>query len=678
MSFFEPLEPRQLLSVTWVNHGGADNFDTMYGRANAKVARKIVRAAMADWNKALPKNVNLKVRISAAILGAGTLGRTSGTTIQLDHDGGGKHWFFDPDLTVNPELPTRTGPFQLRGTDGRGAQHPLSSEDFYSAVLHEIGHALGFNDSTRTGAKGDPRHAASRTDLMNAKLPVATRRFVSFYDVQHTAAWAAVAARATQFTASATTGAPGLAVGWSDAYPGHAYVVYRSTTPGADHKRAGATRIAGTKPGVTSFVDASAVDGVTYHYYVAPVEPATAAREARASGSRAADAAAMTLTATTTEPRVRLTWTPVAGARYYAIYVSGPGLGKSSAPAAVVRAPLTTWTDPASSADGAFSYRVKAVFDPAGLGAGVSFPGPVIGASYASTDPSSSSADLSVAVGKTGLPELTWAPKKGFTNYRVYRAVDTGTTNRVAAGAALLASGLTPDDNLYQQNAQFVDVTAPVGVPVRYWVTAVDPKTNAELTVVPSTVFTRTSDPAQSGTVHLVQNGSLPGQYVTFDWDPVPDASFYTVYVMQPNASTPYQQAYHFNVTTTSTPWGFPGRVRVVVTATVNGQETFLGSAIGWQPSSSDTPAVSPAGITIDPNWTNPSPDYTLVFRTTSPNPLDFATDVTFLKQVNGGVHAFTDDTAVPGTAYYYWTTSYYSDNGGDWLVRGFAAAMRP
>jgi hypothetical protein len=171
----EGLEGRFHLSITWANAGKTDGFDR-YFKSNAAVARTIVMAALADWNKALPK-VNLRLQILAGDLNAheaepNTLGLSIGAVIRLDNDGGSRGWYFDQDLADNSDFVVKPqgNPF----TGGSPVRQDDFRPDFYTTVAHEICHSLGFSDATgghRRVVQGrvvasDSHHSNNEDDLM--------------------------------------------------------------------------------------------------------------------------------------------------------------------------------------------------------------------------------------------------------------------------------------------------------------------------------------------------------------------------------------------------------------------------------------------------------------------------------------------------------------------------------
>ena len=180
----EGLEDRALLStIIWMNRGNAasdqDNFNAVY-QADANKARNIVDAAIAAWEGVIANfnysdgsnTYSLNISASSSLkLDFNELGHT--TNINVDHSGkptsasivltanypetimdestgvsttvGG--WYFDASPYDNGEFTNLKTRFEAE-TDF----YPVHGEnDFYSTVLHEIGHAMGIRAGLRPG-----------------------------------------------------------------------------------------------------------------------------------------------------------------------------------------------------------------------------------------------------------------------------------------------------------------------------------------------------------------------------------------------------------------------------------------------------------------------------------------------------------------------------------------------
>jgi Ca2+-binding RTX toxin-like protein len=172
--FFEPLEERRLLAfIHWVNRGpgpGGDNFDAVYGD-KAFAARQLVDVAIADWSYAIqnfnyadtshPNEFQLQIRagntdtygIVAAgftwLLDVDSEGKPYGGQIVMDDDGGNKlgGWLMPEQWLGGGSFINPAGDYTGKINSPRVPQ-PV---DFYTAILHEIGHAVGID----TGDPGD-------------------------------------------------------------------------------------------------------------------------------------------------------------------------------------------------------------------------------------------------------------------------------------------------------------------------------------------------------------------------------------------------------------------------------------------------------------------------------------------------------------------------------------------
>ncbi len=161
----EGLERRRLLStINWTNKGtgsGAgdtDDFNAIYG-SNATVARNITQRAIDDWERVIvdfnyPGGGNTySLQVFGTAFSGGLRGQTdwpatnaneqpTSTRIQMDDNGGGSGWWFDPDIgnaTVpdDAEFTSLVTPF---AADNVGT---MVGRDFYRTMIHEIGHAMG-------------------------------------------------------------------------------------------------------------------------------------------------------------------------------------------------------------------------------------------------------------------------------------------------------------------------------------------------------------------------------------------------------------------------------------------------------------------------------------------------------------------------------------------------------
>jgi len=188
----ESLEGRRLLSVVWINRGATDGFKKYYGHS-ANAARALVDQAIAQWNAADP-TADRQITITAVRLekrNPNLLGWTEGDAVTLDNNGAGHHWYFDKNVANNSDFPQT-----INSTADVGNLH--NKEDFYTTILHELGHVVGFHDhdspshsrgAATTLAKfststiTDDNHTSVPNDLMSALQPVNTRRYISAHDL---------------------------------------------------------------------------------------------------------------------------------------------------------------------------------------------------------------------------------------------------------------------------------------------------------------------------------------------------------------------------------------------------------------------------------------------------------------------------------------------------------------
>jgi len=88
------------------------------------------------------------VEIKVANLPSGVLGETSGKTIWIDDDAAGYGWFVDPTPSDDAEF------VKVLGSDSLAAQKGTSAAtrvDLLTTVMHEMGHVLGYDDTSSDG-----------------------------------------------------------------------------------------------------------------------------------------------------------------------------------------------------------------------------------------------------------------------------------------------------------------------------------------------------------------------------------------------------------------------------------------------------------------------------------------------------------------------------------------------
>jgi VCBS repeat-containing protein len=95
----------------------------------------IVQAAISRWASIADAASLGSMQFRIAELEGSTLGLARGNTVWLDVDGAGNGWFIDPTPDDDSEFQRGSGP---------------SGVDLLSAVMHEMGHALGYEDVPAT------------------------------------------------------------------------------------------------------------------------------------------------------------------------------------------------------------------------------------------------------------------------------------------------------------------------------------------------------------------------------------------------------------------------------------------------------------------------------------------------------------------------------------------------
>ena len=259
----------------------------------------------------------------------------------------------------------------------------------------------------------------------------------------------AVPAPATPTGIVVTPGNNEAAVSWSAVAGATSYNIYRSTSQGQQGAKVGASSN-------TSYVDATALNGVTYYY-------AVTADNAAGEGQVSAQSSGVTpvipviapdapsgLTAAAGNAQVTVNWTPVAGAKSYNVYRSttpgsqGPKVGSSS---------TTTFSDTTVANGTAYFYEVTAdnaaVEGSASVQSSGATPAVPVIAPAAPTGVNATAGNGQVTV--------NWTSVAGATSYNVYRSTTPG-----SQGAKVGSSSTTAlsDTAVVNGTAYFYEVTA--------------------------------------------------------------------------------------------------------------------------------------------------------------------------------------------------------------------------
>ena len=141
-------------------------------------ARSAFEAAKARWiASGLVADAAARlagIELAVGQLGAGALGAFDAGTLTLDDDAAGHGWFVDATPDSDDEFVARSQAAWL--LDARAGSGASDKADLLSAMMHELGHALGVNDISGTVA----------TRLMTETIGLGSRRLPSTLDVPAT------------------------------------------------------------------------------------------------------------------------------------------------------------------------------------------------------------------------------------------------------------------------------------------------------------------------------------------------------------------------------------------------------------------------------------------------------------------------------------------------------------
>jgi len=432
-----------------------------------------------------------------------------------------------------------------------------------------------------------------------------------------------------------TAGDNETTLSWGAVAGATAYNVYRSTTPGVQGTKIGASP-------TPSYVDATAANGTTYYYQVTAdnaagegtastqspgVTPAVPAVVPAAPEGLSVDAGDATVTAS---------WTAVANAKSYNVYRStnagtqGPKIGSSS---------TTQYVDAAVSNGSTYYYTVTA--DNAAGEGPASAQSPAVTPTVPVTAPAAPTGLNAVA--GNGQVSLSWTAVAGATSYNVYRS-----TSSASQGAKIGSSATT----------SYNDATAANGSTYYYVVTASNAvgEGTASAASPGITPTVPVSVPAAPSAVNAVAGNAL----VTLTWTAAPSATSYSIYrstsqgsqgALLGSSPTP---SYSDTAVVNGTTYFY-----VVTASNSAGQGPASIQSAGATPQVPATRPAAPTGL----NATSGNAQVTLTWTAAAT-----ATSYNVYRSTTPGVQGakigsspsvgYADSTSVNGTTYYYEVTA--------------------
>ena len=117
------------------------------------------------------------VTVQIADLPAGLLGEEVDHAILIDRDAAGYGWFVDSTPRDDLEFADVLGPNALAARNGSPAAHRV---DLLTTVMHEMGHALGFDHSDTLDLMGPTLLPGVRKSLAGQSIPSAAGPYADF------------------------------------------------------------------------------------------------------------------------------------------------------------------------------------------------------------------------------------------------------------------------------------------------------------------------------------------------------------------------------------------------------------------------------------------------------------------------------------------------------------------
>jgi len=448
-----------------------------------------------------------------------------------------------------------------------------------------------------------------------------------------------------------TAGNDETTITWGTVAGATSYNIYRSTTQGLQGTKVGASS-------TTSFVDATALNGVTYYYQVT-------ADNAAGEGPPSAQSTGVTpavpvtappapsgVSATPGDAQVSVSWTAVTGATSYNIYRS---TGAGSQGSKIGSSLTTAYTDTAAVNGTTYFYEVTADNaageGPASAQSSGATPAVPVTAPAAPTAVNATAGNAQVT--------LSWTGVTGAASYNIYRSTSQG------AQGSKLGSSSAPN---------YLDATAVNGTTYYYAVSAENaagegPASAQSPGVTPAVPLTAPAAP--TGVNALAGNAQ-----VSVSWTAATGATSYSIYRSTSPGSLGSKIASSSSVTFTDSS-AINGTTYYYVVTAVNA----AGESPASTQSAAATPAVpvtlpaAPTGVNATAGNAQVSVTWTAAARATSYNVYrSTSPGVQGAKIGTGTTASYTDSTAANGTSYYYQITAVNAAGEGPASTQSAAA----